>query len=148
MHDTLSIRGVYAQSKPIGVIAGTKACCLLVLKKSNQPQGRHFALFRETVHDTLSISGVYAQSKTTGVIVGTKACCVLVLQNSSQPQGRHYVLFRKTVHDTLSIRDVYAQSKLIGVIAGTKHAVFWCCRKAVIHRAGTLLSSGKQCMTL
>ena len=61
MHDTLSISGVYAQSKPTGVVAGTKACCLLVLQNSSQPQGRHYALFRETVHDTLSIRGVYAQ---------------------------------------------------------------------------------------
>ena len=100
------------------------------------------------MHDTLSISGVYAQSKPTGVVAGTKACCLLVLQNSSQPQGKQFALFRETVHGTVRISGVYAQSKTIGVIAGTKPAVFWCCRKAVSHRAGTMLSSGKQCMTL
>ncbi len=80
VHDTVSTSGMYAQPKPIGVIAGTKACCLLVLQNSSQPQGRHFALFQETVHDTLSIRGMYAQSKPRGVIAGNKACCLLVLQ--------------------------------------------------------------------
>ena len=64
--------------------AGTKACCLLVLQNSSQPQGRKFALFRGTVHDTVSTSGMYAQPKPIGVTAGTKACCLLVLQNSSQ----------------------------------------------------------------
>ena len=88
----------YAQQTPIGVTAGTKACCFLVLHNSSQPQGRALCSPQDAVQDTVTQSGLYAQHKAIGVTAGTKPAVFWLCTAAGSQGAGHFAPHGDAVH--------------------------------------------------